>query len=83
MPDHQPGDKQHEHESSLLHAQEHKGYGSEQHWLDYTCACGQTVTADSREALVKAVTEHVAQVHHEDADTLTAEDILANARPAE
>ena len=27
MSEHKPGDEQHQHESPLLHAQEHKGYG--------------------------------------------------------
>lgn len=27
MFEHKPGDEQHQHESLLLHAQEHKGYG--------------------------------------------------------
>jgi hypothetical protein len=28
--DHQPGDEGHEHESPLLHAQEHQGYGDDE-----------------------------------------------------
>ena len=28
--DHEPGDEDHLHESSLLHAQEHKGYGDDE-----------------------------------------------------
>ena len=30
MSDHQPGDPKHEHESPLLHAQEHQGYGEDE-----------------------------------------------------
>jgi hypothetical protein len=28
--DHEPGDVKHEHESPMLHAQEHKGYGEDE-----------------------------------------------------
>jgi hypothetical protein len=30
MSNHEPGDEQHQHESPLLHAQEHKGYGDDE-----------------------------------------------------
>ena len=30
MSDHEPGDPKHEHESPLLHAQEHQGYGEDE-----------------------------------------------------
>ena len=30
MTDHEPGDEQHQSESALLHAQEHKGYGEDE-----------------------------------------------------
>jgi hypothetical protein len=30
MSEHQAGDQQHAHESALLHAQEHKGYGDDE-----------------------------------------------------
>ena len=30
MSEHEPGDELHEHESELLHAQEHKGYGDDE-----------------------------------------------------
>jgi hypothetical protein len=30
MSEHEPGDEQHPHESALLHAQEHKGYGDDE-----------------------------------------------------
>jgi len=30
MSEHEPGDKEHLHESALLHGQEHKGYGEEE-----------------------------------------------------
>jgi hypothetical protein len=30
MSEHKPGDEQHRHESPLLHAQEHKGYGDDE-----------------------------------------------------
>ena len=30
MSDHKPGDEQHRHESPLLHAQEHKGFGDDE-----------------------------------------------------
>ena len=30
MSEHDPGDKQHRHESPLLHDQEHKGYGDDE-----------------------------------------------------
>ncbi len=30
MSDHEPGDAKHEHESPMLHAQEHKGYGEDE-----------------------------------------------------
>jgi hypothetical protein len=30
MSDHEPGDEQHQHESALLHEQEHKGYGDDE-----------------------------------------------------
>ena len=30
MSDHEPGDPKHEHESPLLHAQEHQGYGADE-----------------------------------------------------
>jgi hypothetical protein len=30
MSEHTPGDEQHRHESPLLHAQEHKGYGDDE-----------------------------------------------------
>jgi hypothetical protein len=30
MSEHDPGDKQHRHESQLLHDQEHKGYGDDE-----------------------------------------------------
>lgn len=30
MSDHEPGDEGHEHESPLLHAQEHQGYGDDE-----------------------------------------------------
>src|SRR6266478_5381576 len=30
MSDHEPGDAEHEHESPLLHAQEHQGYGEDE-----------------------------------------------------
>jgi hypothetical protein len=30
MTEHEPGDELHEHESELLHAQEHKGYGDDE-----------------------------------------------------
>jgi hypothetical protein len=30
MSEHEPGDKEHLHESALLHAQEHKGYGEDE-----------------------------------------------------
>ena len=30
MSEHKPGDEQHRHESPLLHAQEHKGYGEDE-----------------------------------------------------
>jgi len=30
MSEHEPGDEHHRHESALLHAQEHKGYGADE-----------------------------------------------------
>jgi len=30
MSDHEPGDSKHEHETPMLHAQEHKGYGEDE-----------------------------------------------------
>jgi hypothetical protein len=30
MSEHEPGDQGHAHESALLHAQEHKGYGEDE-----------------------------------------------------
>ncbi len=30
MSDHEPGDAKHEHETPMLHAQEHKGYGEDE-----------------------------------------------------
>jgi hypothetical protein len=30
MSEHEPGDKEHLHESALLHGQEHKGYGEDE-----------------------------------------------------
>ena len=30
MSEHRPGDERHQHESPLLHAQEHKGYGDDE-----------------------------------------------------
>jgi hypothetical protein len=30
MSEHEPGDEQHQHESPILHAQEHKGYGEDE-----------------------------------------------------
>lgn len=30
MSDHEPGDSKHLHESALLHAQEHRGYGDDE-----------------------------------------------------
>ncbi len=30
MSEHEPGDEQHQHESPLLHEQEHKGYGADE-----------------------------------------------------
>jgi hypothetical protein len=30
MSEHKPGDEEHQHESPLLHAQEHKGYGDDE-----------------------------------------------------
>jgi hypothetical protein len=30
MSEHEPGDAEHRHESTILHAQEHKGYGDDE-----------------------------------------------------
>lgn len=70
---------EHPAESRLLHAQEHKGYGSEQHWLDYRCSCGETISAESTAGIVAAVGSHFEDAHPE-AEAPTREAIVAEAQ---